>query len=120
MHPGLRLLVLGSLIAMSGCTALAIGGAAAGGYVVGKDERGFGQIVDDGTITASVKTKLFQSKYIEAGKVDVDTYEGVVTLNGRVSSYVAREHAEALATDTKGVKSVLNKLEVVPPAVEES
>lgn len=109
--PGM--LVLCAALFASGCAALAIGGAAAGGYVVGKDDRRVGQIVDDGAITAAVKTKLIRSKYVDAGKIDVDTYEGVVTLNGRVDSYVAREQAETLATGTKGVRSVVNKLEVV-------
>ncbi|NNF67179.1 MAG: BON domain-containing protein [Gammaproteobacteria bacterium] len=97
-----------------GCTALAVGGAAAGGYVVGKDDRRVGTIIDDGAITTSVKTKLIRSKYVSAVKVDVDTRDGIVTLNGTVDSYVAREQAEILATDTKGVKSVINKLEVAP------
>ena len=118
MHSGIRLVILGAVIALNGCAALAIGGAAAGGYVVGKDDRRVGQIIDDGTITATVKTKLVRSKYIDAGKVDVDTYEGVVTLNGRVTSYVAREQAEALSADTRGVSSVVNKLEVIIPSGE--
>ena len=118
MHAGARLLILSMVFALNACTALAIGGAAAGGYVVGKDERGVGQIIDDGTITAMVKAKLVRSKYIDAGKVDVDTYEGVVTLNGRVTSYVAREQAEALSADTRGVSSVVNKLEVISPSDE--
>ena len=117
MHSGIRLVILGAVIALNGCAALAIGGAAAGGYVV-EDDRRVGQIIDDGTITATVKTKLVRSKYIDAGKVDVDTYEGVVTLNGRVTSYVAREQAEALSADTRGVSSVVNKLEVIIPSGE--
>lgn len=120
MNSGIRLAVLGMVIATSGCTALAIGGAAAGGYVVGKDERRVGQILDDGTITARIKAKLVRSKYIDAVKVDVDTYEGVVTLNGRVASYVAREQAEALSAETAGVKAVVNNLEVISPAGEEN
>lgn len=111
-----RALVLVVALAATGCAALAIGGAAAGGYVIGKDDRKVGQIVDDGAITASVKTKLIRSKYVDAGKVDVDTYEGVVTLTGRVESYVAREQAESLAAGTRGVRSVINNLAVMTPS----
>ena len=107
--------ILAAAAACGGCTALAIGGAAAGGYVVGKDDRPVGQIVDDGTITAAIKTKLIRSKYVDAVKVDIDTHNGIVTLNGKVSNFIAREQAEALAVETKGVKSVINKLEVVAP-----
>ncbi|NNF60227.1 MAG: BON domain-containing protein [Gammaproteobacteria bacterium] len=109
-----RLAALIVCIALQGCTALVIGGAAAGGYVVGKDERPVGTIIDDGTITAAVKTRLIRSKYVQAGQVDVDTREGVVTLNGTVGSYIAKEQAEVLAMNTSGVRTVENRLEVEP------
>ncbi|MFK7885379.1 MAG: BON domain-containing protein [Gammaproteobacteria bacterium] len=99
----------------SGCAALLVGGAAAGGYVVGKDDRPVGTQIDDGTITASVKTKLLADKYAPGWRIDVDTLSGVVTLNGRVKSYVARAQAEKLARETRGVKSVVNKLDVIDP-----
>ncbi|NNF17249.1 MAG: BON domain-containing protein [Gammaproteobacteria bacterium] len=92
-----------------------IGGAAAGGYAVGKDERPAGQILDDGTITASVKTRLAADKYVPALKINVDTYQGVVTLNGKVTSYVERNQAEKVASSVKGVKQVINKLEITKP-----
>ncbi len=97
---------------LAGCAALVVGGAAAGGYVIGKDERSPGVIVDDSTITASVKSKLIADKYVPAARVDVDTYEGTVTLNGTVSSYVARSQAEKLASETNGVRKVVNNLKV--------
>lgn len=101
-----------AVTSLGGCAALVVGGAAAGGYVIGKDDRSAGAIVDDGTITASVKSKLIADKYVPAGKVNVDTYEGTVTLNGSVPSYVARSQAEKLAGDTNGVKGVVNNLRV--------
>ena len=104
---------LGVALSNTGCAALLIGGAAAGGYAVGKDDRGVGQIVDDGTITASIKTKFAADKYVPATRIDIDTYQGQVTLNGRVKSYVARSQAEKLALETKGVVGVTNKLDVV-------
>ena len=106
-------LVAGSALLGSGCTALLIGGAAAGGYAIGKDERPVGQIVDDGTLTASIKSKFIADKYVPASSIDVDTFEGKVTLNGKVRTYVARSQAEKLARETKGVREVINNLEVV-------
>lgn len=102
--------------ALSGCAALLIGGAAAGGYAVGKDERPVKQIVDDGTITASIKTRFGVDKYVKALAIDIDTYDGVVTLNGMVDSYVEQQRAEDIARDIVGVKSVINKLELRRPA----
>lgn len=107
----LTLLVL-SLFGLSGCAALLIGGAAAGGYAVGKDERPAKQILDDGTITASIKTRYAADKYVRALAVNIDTYDGVVTLNGNVGSYIEQQRAEDIARDVVGVKSVVNKLEL--------
>lgn len=99
-------------LALQGCTALLIGGAAAGGYVVGKDDRPVGQMVDDGTITASVKSKLIADKYVPASRINVDTYQGQVTLTGTVETYIARTQAEKLAGDVNGVTKVINNLVV--------
>ena len=108
-----------SLLGLSGCAALLIGGAAAGGYAVGKDERPAKQILDDGTITASIKTRYAADKYVRALAIDIDTYDGVVTLNGKVGSYVEQQRAEDIARDIVGVKSVVNRLELrTPPASE--
>lgn len=106
-------LVISYAMMGSGCAALLIGGAAVGGYAIGKDDRQVGQIVDDGTLTASIKSKLIADKYVPAGSINVDTFEGRVTLNGKVKSYVARSQAEKLARETSGVREVVNNLEVV-------
>ncbi len=108
------LLVAMTVFALSGCAAVIIGGAVAGGYYVGKDDRTAGQIAEDGTITASIKTKLIGDKYVKAFDVNVDTYENVVTLTGDVTTYVSREQAETIAADVEGVKEVKNQLRVVP------
>lgn len=112
----IALLLVCSSPALSGCTALLLGGAAAGGYALGKDERPPGQVVDDGTITASIKTRLLADKYVKGLRLDVDTYNGVVTLHGNVHSYVERTQAEKIARDIIGVKDVVNKINVIEPA----
>jgi len=111
----LLILLLCALPMLSGCTALLLGGAAAGGYVVGKDERPVKQTIDDSTITASIKTRLLADKYVKGLRLDVDTYQGVVTLHGNVRSYVERTQAEKIARDIIGVKSVVNKINVINP-----
>lgn len=109
----LKVIVLGAALASAGCAALAIGGAAAGGYYVGKDERSAAQIAKDGSITTRIKSRLVADPYVRAFAVDVDTYENVVTLSGRVTSYVEREQAERIAAAVAGVASVRNELEVI-------
>lgn len=108
-----RLLAVSLLaVLLSGCTAAVIGGAAVGGYYVGKDQRSPGQIADDAAITAAVKTRLIASSDVRALEVNVDTYESIVILKGAVASRDERGAAERLARATRGVKGVRNELTV--------
>ena len=68
--------------------------------------------MDDAQITAKVKTGLSADKDITAGKVDVDTTAGVVTLKGTVSTDAARQRAVQIARNVKDVKDVRNELVV--------
>ena len=111
-----KILILSLMTAslcFSGCTALVVGGAAATGYAVGKDERSAKQVADDAGITAGLKTKYLADKYVKGLSIDIDTYNGVVTLNGTSNSNFSRERAEEIARNTRGVVSVKNNLTTV-------
>jgi len=71
-----------------------------------------GTQVDDAAITASVKAKLAADGDINPFNIDVDTNEGVVTLQGRVEKEEARTKAEQLARETDGVRRVINLVKV--------
>jgi len=69
-----------------------------------------GQVLSDAEITTAVKTKLLADKTVSGSKIDVDTKDGVVTLNGAVNSAAERNAAVRIAHQTHGVKSVTNHL----------
>jgi hyperosmotically inducible periplasmic protein len=71
-----------------------------------------GQTVDDATITASVKSKLVADKASNLTRVDVDTNNGTVYLNGIVENAEQKSRAEELARQANGVKAVVNNLQV--------
>jgi osmotically-inducible protein OsmY len=73
-----------------------------------------GTVVDDSSITASVKAKLVADKPANLTRVDVDTNNGTVYLNGVVDTPEQRARAEDLARHTKGVAMVVNNLQVAP------
>lgn len=98
------------VMALGGCAAALIGGAAAGGYPAGKDKRTAARIADDSAISSAVKSKLIADREVKALDVNVDTYEGVVTLRGEVGSAAQRAAAERIARGSKGVKAVKNEL----------
>jgi len=62
--------------------------------------------------TSKVKTALALSKHVSAFDINVDTNDGVVTLQGRVPSQETRRIAEEIARDTSGVKQVRSQLTV--------
>ena len=68
----------------------------------------------DAWITAKVKTKLMADDGIGAFKVNVDTDECVVTLNGCVDTRGGIKNAGKIARSIKKVKSVNNRLAVCP------
>jgi hyperosmotically inducible protein len=90
------LLVLAVVLSLAGCSST----------------RSAGTQVDDAGITAKVKAKLTADAGINPFNIDVDTNEGVVTLQGRVSKEEARIKAEQLARETEGVRRVINLVKV--------
>ena len=66
----------------------------------------------DSALTASVKTKLAADDMVKASSVNVTTVDHVVTLAGVVASKAVKDRAIAIARDTSGVTSVVDKLTV--------
>ena len=96
-----------AVLALSGCTALLVGGAAAGGYYVGKDERSAGEIADDGVITSAVKARFIGDSLVKARNINVDTYQRVVSLRGTAGSVAERDRAIELARGVNNVVRVI-------------
>jgi hyperosmotically inducible periplasmic protein len=74
--------------------------------------RSAGDSIDDAAVTASVKAKLVADRPTNLTRVDVDTNNGTVYLNGTVDTAEQKVRAEQLAWQAKGVKSVVNNLQV--------
>ena len=70
----------------------------------------------DAGITTAVKSKLSADDTVKAYKIDVDTQNKVVTLNGDVESSAQKEHAVMIARQTNGVTDVIDNLRVMPTA----
>lgn len=70
--------------------------------------------VDDAAITASVLAEFAKDADLSAIKIDIDTKNGNVSLNGPAPTIAARDKATTLTKSIKGVVSVSNKLTVTP------
>ena len=74
--------------------------------------RGYGEIVDDATIAATVKSKLMWSKHADGLAIEVESKGGRVTLQGTTDSKAAHDFAGRLAENSRGVVSVDNQLKI--------
>ena len=70
----------------------------------------------DPGITTAVKGKFATDDVVKSYRIDVDTKDRVVTLNGSVDTPAARERAVQLARSTDGVRDVVDRLTVSPGA----
>ena len=72
---------------------------------------------NDDWIYDQVNLKLVSDREVGGARIEVEVKEAVVTLRGRVRTEKIRNKAGKLAGKVKGVKKVVNELEVGPPAV---
>jgi osmotically-inducible protein OsmY len=68
----------------------------------------------DAALTFRIKAALIADEKIGAGKINVNTSDGVVTLEGSVPYEAIRELAEAVARQ-RGAHQVVNRLQVEHP-----
>ncbi len=71
-----------------------------------------GQNLDDSSVTASVKTQLAADRAENLTRVSVTTVKGTVYLAGTVDSSQEKARAEELASHVRGVRRVVNNLQV--------
>jgi osmotically-inducible protein OsmY len=68
--------------------------------------------ISDADINAAVEAELFEDNAVPHDRIDVSTNQGVVTLTGYVTNLLARDHAERLVQTIRGVRSVVNRIEI--------
>jgi hyperosmotically inducible protein len=71
-----------------------------------------GETIDDRLITGRVKEALIADPDTKARQIDVETFRGVVQLNGFVDSDTDRSKATSVAKQVNGVKQVRNNLQL--------
>jgi hyperosmotically inducible protein len=75
-------------------------------------ERTFGQSVDDTVTGSRIKAKLIVEPGIRSLNIDVDVYNGVVTLRGIVDSSDQRKRAIEIAQSTSGAVRIVDNIKV--------
>lgn len=111
----ISLMVLFLIPPLSGCVAVAAGAAAGGatGYYISKDDdRASPQVSEDNAIAGRVRDRFAQDSELTAMKLDVDSYDNVVTLRGDAPNEMLAERAISLARSTQGVKGVRSEITI--------
>ncbi len=80
------------------------------GCASGPQQETAGQYIDDTTITARVKTAIYQEPTLKSAEINVETFKGRVQLSGFVSTRASMERAGAVAKGVSGVTAVSNDL----------
>jgi osmotically-inducible protein OsmY len=70
--------------------------------------------IKDIDITLAVDRQLQNDEGVPTHLIDVRTKDGIVTLSGPVENLLARERAADIVATIKGVRSVINRIDVLP------
>ena len=70
------------------------------------------QALNEGSLTAKIKSKMALDDMVKALSIDVDTNGTEVTLSGPVNSTAERDRALQLARETSGVTRVHDRLRI--------
>ena len=71
--------------------------------------------LSDTDITIKIEEQFLTDQSVPFDMIDATTRDGIVTLDGTVDNLLARERATRIAETVRGVRSIINRIEVDPP-----
>jgi hypothetical protein len=90
------------------------------GAVATAQSRSVGQVIDDVAITTEIKAKLTAETLSNLTRIGVSTRDGIVTLTGDVDPLERQARAAQIAGAVKGVRGVVNNIQVAGAPVTPS
>lgn len=110
MRNFLTLACIALLPVISGCAAVAVGGAVAAGVMVAEDRRTVGTMTEDEGVEQKASSRI-NEKFKDA-HINVTSYNRMVLLTGEVPTAAAKADAERIARAVENVRSVFNELQI--------
>ena len=110
MRKLLTLTCIALLPVISGCAAVAIGGAAATGIMMAEDRRTVGTITEDQGIELKAASRIEEK--VKDAHVNVTSFNRIVLLTGEVPNEAAKADAERITRAVENVRNVFNELKV--------
>ena len=74
----------------------------------------------DNQVKTAVENELMLNSSTPSDLIDVETKDGIVTLSGTVNNLLAKDRALKIAGTVKGVRAVINEIDVDAPFVSDS
>ncbi len=103
--------LLVSLPLLHGCTAVVIGGAAAGGYMVAEDRRTVGTMTEDEGIENKASSRI-GDRFKDGVHTNVTSYNRMVLITGEVPDAATKAEVERIARGVENVRGVFNEVAV--------
>jgi len=110
MRKFLTLACIAMLPVVSGCAAVAVGGAVAAGVMVAEDRRTVGTMTEDEGIEQKASNRI--NEKIKDAHINVTSYNRMLLLTGEVPTAAAKADAERIARAVENVRSVFNELQI--------
>lgn len=110
MRKLLTLACIALLPVISGCAAVAVGGAVAAGVMVAEDRRTVGTMTEDEGVEQKASNRI-KEKFKDA-HINVTSYNRMVLLTGEVPTEAAKAETERIARAVENVRSVFNELQI--------
>lgn len=76
--------------------------------------------ITDKKISEAVERNLVSTRGVDSETITVSTYNGIVSLDGKATNILSKERAARVASNIKGVKSVVNNVAVASSMDDES
>ena len=81
---------------------------------------GAATMIDDTSVNQAIESRLLMDPEVSAHLIDVDIHDGIASLSGKVGTLLEKERAISIAESIKGVRSVIDRIDVSPNARNDS
>lgn len=75
------------------------------------------RMMTDQSVSDAVEDEILIDTMVPYNAIDVSSADGVVTLTGTVDNLLAKERAERIAETVKGVRAVVNRIDLEPTSL---
>jgi osmotically-inducible protein OsmY len=83
------------------------------------EDENFTWAINDSTIETAIEKEYEVQPYVTPGNIQIDVENGIVTLFGETEHLIEKQKAAEIATMIRGVRGVVNLMEVEPVYVED-